>query len=99
MALIACIQHFQGVGPTETQFLERLRKRTHTIYNAHWRGWAEWCLQRSPQVNPLAYNPHPLLQYLVLLKAKSAGFLNALRCGATSVLDLPTQTALPSLST
>jgi hypothetical protein len=89
MALIASIHRFQGVGTTETQYLTKaLHKRTHTMYNTHWRNWAEWCLKKSPPVNPLAHNPHPLLQHLVSLRSKSLGHLNALRCGVTSVLDL-----------
>jgi hypothetical protein len=30
---------------------------THPRYNTHWRNWAEWCLKKSPPVNPLAHNP------------------------------------------
>jgi hypothetical protein len=89
MALIASIHCFQGVGTTETRYLTKaVHKRTHTMYNTYWRNWAEWCLKKSPPVNPLAHNPHPLLQHLVSLRSKSSGHLNALRYGVTSVLDL-----------
>jgi hypothetical protein len=59
MALIASIHCFQGIGSIEIQyFTKALHKRTHTMYNTHWRNWAEWCLKKSPPVNPLAHNPH-----------------------------------------
>ena len=77
MALVTAIHRFQGVGAAETQYLTKaLHKRTHTMYNTHWRNWAEWCLKRTPPFNPLAHNPHPLLQYLVSSSSKSLGHLN-----------------------
>ncbi|CEI94800.1 hypothetical protein RMCBS344292_09005 [Rhizopus microsporus] len=69
-----------------SNFLSRSNKiSTHNNYEIQWRKWAEWCVRQVPRVDPTAYNPGIVVEYLVQNKQFSYQHLNGIGSAIASI--------------
>ncbi|KAG1277773.1 hypothetical protein G6F66_012208 [Rhizopus arrhizus] len=97
MALIRSKRQMQGMTEDEIEFLEySMRKNTRKVYNNGWKKWENWCKQQLPTVNPQAYDPDNVLNFLMNHRNYSSQHLNGLRSSIASVFRVlhPNETSL-----
>ncbi|KAG1406846.1 hypothetical protein G6F60_002626 [Rhizopus arrhizus] len=97
MALIRSKRQMQGMTEDEIEFLEySIRKNTRKVYNNGWKKWENWCKQQLPTVNPQAYDPDNVLNFLMNHRNYSSQHLNGLRSSIASVFRVlhPNETSL-----
>jgi integrase len=96
MALIR--QHYQdqGVNQQNAEFIAKpTRSSTATAYDLNWEKWVRWCLNQSPQINPVAYHPPAVVAWLSTYQSSSRSYLNTLRSAIASVFSVLHRDQLP----